>query len=344
VTSLLRPAYSLTVGTQRWTEQLLELDIRLEAAPMLDVVSIRMPARAPVSAGVGDAVALAVDGGEGSVDVFTGKVDSIRHELDGIRIAAMNGGADLARYRPAVTYEKVTVATVIGNLCGDVNVDVADLETGPVLAFFAADPSRSALDHVARVAAWAGALARMSADNRLQATVLNATSPGIALRYGREITATRQGRAASWLDAVVIAGEGGAGDASDPAALRPTTDFFAGNRPAGPSSRALWLFEPALRTPAAARTAGAALERRYRSSRIRAGLRTYLLPALRPGAVVQIQGLPDGLDGGPFWVDRVHHRLSRQGAVSEARLWGGGDTFEPSSLLGSLAGALAGAI
>ena len=49
--------------------------------------------------------------------------------------------------------------------------------------------------------------------------------------------------------------------------MRPTTDFFTGNRPDGPGLNQRWRFEPALRTVKAAGTAGAALQRQYASSR-----------------------------------------------------------------------------
>src|SRR4051812_34755448 len=201
----LRPAYSFTAGGQRGTEQVLAIDLELAPAPMVDVAPVLLPAAATPSAGVGDDVLLTLDGGEGSADVFAGTVDAIRHELDRVRISAVDGGGKLARSRPAVTYEQATVGTVVRNLCSDAGVEVDEVETGPVLAFYAADPGRSALHHVARLAGWVGALARFTADGRLNATVPNATTPDLALRYGREITTLAQVATSSAVDAVVVA-------------------------------------------------------------------------------------------------------------------------------------------
>ncbi len=340
--SLLVPAYALTIGSKQWTEQLLSLDVRLEAAPLMDRLTARLPAAAPFDGAVGDTVSLSLDGGEGASDVFTGSVDAIRRDPATIEITALDAGGTLAAYRPSATYEQATVATVIQALCGDVGVDTGELEDGPALAYYAADPGRTALEHVARLAEWAGALARVAGDGKLEATVVSGADPDLALRYGRELISFDATECSTRIESFVVAGEAGAGSASAPESLRPKRDFFDGSRPAGPDATNVWSFEPALRTPSAAQTASAARTRLYKSSRQRATLRAWLLPALRPGTVLEVQDLPDGLPGGPLWVDRVSHRVGPDGAVTRARLWGGGDAFDPSSLLGSLAGAIGG--
>jgi prophage tail gpP-like protein len=334
--SLLAPTYALTIGSQQWTEQLLALDVRLEAAPLIDLLSARLPAAAPLDAAIGDPVVLQLDG----TDVFTGQVDAIRRDPTVVQVTALDAGGTLATFRPAATYEQATVATVISALCGDVGVDTGDLEDGPSLAFYAADPGRSALEHVARLAGWAGALARVSADGRLEATVVSGADPDLALRYGRELIDLDGTETSTRIESFVVAGEAGAGTASAPESLRPKRDFFGGSRPDGPNATAQWSFEPALRTSSGAQTASAARHRLYKSTRRRATLTATLLPDLRPGSVVEIQDAPDGLPAGPLWADKVQHRLTHDGAITRARLWGGGDAFDPTGLLGSLAGAL----
>lgn len=341
MTSLLEPSYAITLGDQRWTEQALALDVRLRAAPVVDVASVRLPAAAPVRCATGDPVVVELDGGEGGETVFTGTVRAIRRTPAATIVTALNGGGLLAAYRPAATYEQVTAGTVIRTLCDDAGVQAGDVDDGVALAFYVADPARTALDHVARLAAWGGALARVSADDRLDATVVNAVQADVALRYGRELLDLEQVEAASSIDAFVVAGEAGAGSTSAPQALRATTDFFGGSRPDGPSVTSSWRFEPALRTSAAARSAGAALDRGYRAGRRRGLLTAILRPAVRPCTVLELRDLPDGLEQGPFWAGDVHHHVSLDGATTRARLWRGGDTFDPTA---QLAGALSGLI
>lgn len=336
MTSLLAPAYTLTLGSQRWTQQLISLELTLAPAPRLNVLTVRFPAAAPFSAGLGDAASLSLDSGEHEADVFAGSVSSVRRAVDSIVVTALDAGGALAALRPAVTYEKITGGTLVRNLCDAAGVTPGDVDDGVDLAFYAADPTRTALEHIARVAAWGGALARVTTTNQLDAAVVNAEQAELALRYGRELRLIRQSRLPSQIERFVVAGESGAGTTSAPESLRPTTDFFAGNRPDEPSSTVRWAFEPALRTAKGAASAGAALERRYGSSRESGVVEAFLLPQLRPGTVFEVQDLPDGLAQGPFWATQVRHRIGGRGALTQARFARGGDSFNPLALLGSL--------
>lgn len=341
MTSLLAPTYSLLLGSQRWTSQVLSVEVRLESAPLIDVLRVRLPAAAAPSAAVGDAAELTLSNDEDEdVLVFTGEVDSVRRGFSDILITALDAGGVLSRYRPAATYEQITAGTLVRNLCGDVGVEVEAVEDGSSLAFYAADPTRTALEHVARVCAWSGVLARVTAEGKFETLVLNATTPDLALKYGRELVSVTQGTESANVDAYVFAGESGAGATSAPEALRPTTDFFGGNRPEGPSARSRWRWEPALRTAQSAGTAGAALGRLYKASRGAGRLEAFLLPKFRPGVVFEIQELPEGLAQGPFWVESVAHTISPKGCTTRARFHLGGESFDPMALLGALGSLL----
>ena len=342
MTTLLSPAYTLTIGSQQWTEQLLALDLSLQVAPLVDVLSVRLPAAAPLSGGPGAPAQLRLDSGEAAADVFTGKVVSVRRELDATVVRAVDAGGELARVRPAITFQNVTAATLIGDLCGEAGLETGALDDGPTLAFYVADPSRSAWEHIARVGAWGGVVARVSAANAVTATIVNAAEPELALRYGRELLSFEVDSREEVYKSFVVAGEAGAGAVDSPDALRPTTDFFAGNRPDGPSARSRWSWEPALRTVPAAATAGAALQRAYRSSLERGRFEAFLLPRLRPGLVIEVQDLPEGMARGPHWLYSVRHQVGPDGARTRAGFYKGGDSFDPLALLGSLLGAIGG--
>jgi hypothetical protein len=338
--SVLQPTYSVTFGNQQWTEQALHVEARLGAAPQLDSLTVRFPSTAPLSASVGDPAEITLNSGEKESKVFTGTIASVRRSFDQIRVHALNAGGVLARYRPAATYEKVTAATIIRNLAGDAGADTGSIDEGVQLAFYVADPSRTALEHLARVAAWSGALARVSEENKIETVVVNATQPEIALRYGRELLSLHHSVQAAPVESFVVAGESGAGSTSAPEAMRLKTDFFAGNRPDGPSLGNVWRWEPALRTAQAAATAGAARQRLYTSQRERGVFTAFLLPHLRPGTIIEIQDMPEGLPAGPLWIGSVQHRVGPSGAFTRAQFQKGGDSFDPLALLGSLAGAL----
>jgi hypothetical protein len=338
MTSLLQPGYTLTLGSQEWTQQAMCVEVSLGAAPSVGVLRATLPASAPLSASVGDPAKLKLDNGESEADVFAGAVDSIRRGFDCVTVTALDAAGALARFRPALTFEQVTAGTVVRDLCGEVGVDVGDVDDGVSLAFYVADPSRTALEHAARVCGWGGALARVTPDGKFETLVVNATQPELALKFGRDLLCLRQGETGDGVESFVVSGESGAGSTSAPEALRPSTDFFAGSRPDGPGSKSRWRFEPALRTAQAAGTAGAALQRVYTSSRKRGVFESLLRPDMRVGSVFEVQELPEGLAKGPFCASRVRHRLAPEGCVTRVSFLQGGDSFDPLALLGSLAG------
>ena len=340
--SVLAPAYTVTLGNQRWTTQALDVTIVLDAAPGLDRAVVTFPAAAPVSAAPNDSATfeLAAGTGDDPVPVLTGTVRAVTRADRTITVECADAGAVLAAYRPGTSFEQTSAASVVRALCDDVGVDVGPVDTGPSLTAYVADPTRSAFDHIARLASWSGALASVDGDGRLTTRVVDGVQPDLALRHDRELLRISQRKVAAPVAEFVVAGEAGASSASPPDAARPTSDFFAGDRPDGPGPTVRWSFEPALRTPEAAAVAGAALRRTATSRRHRTTLDAWLVPALRPGMVVRLDELPDGLAAGPHWVERVVHRVGPGGATTSAHLAEAGAAFDPLALLGSLAGAL----
>ena len=337
------PAYELTIGSRRWTEQVLDIDVRLHAAPTPDVVTARFPATVDLGASAGDRVVLRMDGGDGAREVFTGEVDALVGRLDGTMVVAIDAGGILARYRPAVTLEQATAATVIRALCDDAGVSVGTVDDGVRFAYYAAEPTRTAWEHVARVSGWGGAMARVDADGRVSSVVPGDGPADIALRHGRDVIALERVAARRRIESWVVTGEAGVGSADDPDALRATTDFFGGSRPDGPGTDSAWAFEPALRTAGAARTYADARLARGDAANHRWRLESLLRPELRVGALVAIRNLPDRLPGETFVVGSVRHVLAPWTVRTLARLTeagaGGrqGATGLPGGAVGSLA-------
>ncbi len=333
MTSLFRPTYAITLGSQRFTSQALEITVTLDTAPVVDALTAAFPAALEITAAAGDPVQLMFD----DEPVFAGTIEAVHRGFTQTRIRALNAGGALARFRPASTYEQVTAGQVVRNLCDDGGVDAGDIATGVALAFYAADPSRNAFEHIARVAQWSGAIARVTADDAVEMRVVKAAAAEVALRFGRELLSFDLESKATDFDAFVVAGEAGAGSASAPEAHRPTTDFFSGNRPEGPSATSSWTSAPALRTARAAATARAASKRAYGASRVRGHLTSVLRPALVPGLAVDVRDLPSTLPRVVLWLRRVRHSIGPRGATTRADFFRGGSSFDPLALLGSAA-------
>jgi hypothetical protein len=136
-----------------------------------------------------------------------------------------------------------------------------------------------------------------------------------------------------------MAGNGPAGSADAPDALRPTTEALPGDAPK-PGPEAVWSPAPVLRTPDAALTATKAATATTSAAVTRIQARCFLLPALRPGTVVEVQSLPDELSGGPWLVTRVVHRLK----PDTGGLTGFEGVSAGSGGLGSLLGAALSAV
>ncbi len=340
MTSMLKPSYTVRTGSQEWTEQLLRVGVQLAAGPLVDSATIVFPSLAPLEAGPGDDVMVSLDSGEQAETVFTGVIDRIRRTASTTVVSAINAGGVLARVRPAVTFEQITAGDVVRQLCSEAGVDAGDIADGVSLPYYVADPDRTGWQHAARVAAWSGAIATVSNDNRVDATVIDAQQADLALRYGREILDFAFDSHDSYLDTFATAGESGVGDAGDADALRLASDFFAGSRPSGPGPKASWRSYPALRTAEAAATAAAARQRVYESTRESGYLDAFLQPGIRPGGVIEVQDLPHGIPAQPLWVRRVEHTFSAGGATTRVQFAKGGDSFDPLALLGSLGGLL----
>lgn len=342
MTSLLSPSYSLRMGSQLWKEQALSMQLVLGPCPFVDLLTVKLPAAAPLEGDIGDDVELTLNNGEAEEKVFTGIIQTVRRSFSFVEVKAINAGGVLAQFYPAVTYENVTTATVMRNLCPDAGVTTGSLETGSDLTFYVADPTRSAWQHIHRVCAWSGALATVSADNEVESKVINATQAEVAMRFGREILNIERTRRTAQIETFVVAGESGVGTADSPDAHRPVIDFFAGNRPDSPSPTVIWTWAPALRTASAAATASAANKRSYMSAADRGVLTAFLQPKLRPGVVLEMQEMPAGVSDGLVWIHSVRHTISPRCVLTRAEYFKGGDTFDPLALLGSLAGAIGG--
>lgn len=339
---MLGVATSLTAGALRYDTHSSQVVVRRGLLPIIDRVEYRLLRGVRLDAVVGDDLSLDLDGGEGAETVFTGTVAAVQRGFLDARVVGLAGAAALAAYRPAQTLEQLTVGDVVGQLCGDVDVQ-ADVGAGPTLARYVANGQATALDLVVRLLHLAGQVAGFDADGTL---VGYESEPAAerALRYGREIVAVETSAPPRAAAARVVVGEGaGSPDAAN--ALWPVGDFWAGGAPApGPDAR-LWI-APEIRTTSDAETAGAAWGARHAAAQANVRLRCWLLPAMAPNDLVEVRDAPDDLGIGKVRVRQVVHRVDpARGATTD--IWGYDDgaaqsAMSSASLLGAAAGLAGG--
>jgi prophage tail gpP-like protein len=333
----LAPIASVDLGSFRYATHAANVTVSLGLLPAVSSFRVRLPAGTPVDAKPGDPAVLRMDGGEGEETVLTGTVHAVRRLLDGTVVTGGDASAALAALRSGSTFERMSAADVIQSLSAEAGVDVqasVDLR----LAAYVAGQQRTAAEHVAYLAGLGGAIAFTTGDGALS-VIPRPDEAEVALLYGREIREYREtDREPGPMRAAIGAGPAGTPDAPD--ALKHTLTGLPGDAPeAGPD--AVRQGVGLLRTPSAATSATEALTKAAAAESVRFRASCFLLPALRPGTVIQVQELPSPLTGGPWLIERVVHRLDRN---SGGRTVLEGTTASPPSegLLGALAGAIGG--
>lgn len=328
---------SVQLGNLLYASHVVSLRLRRARLPVLDRLEVTLAPGVRLEATPGDDAVVKLDGGEGEQRVFTGRISEVRQGLRGAQVVAHGGGWALARYRPSLCLEQVAVGDVIQQLCRDAEVDTGEVEQGPSLALYTADGRSTALEELPRLAHLLGAEAAFD-DAGLLHVVPEGPGEDLALRYGRELVEVRSTTAPSSTTEWTATGEGAA-DARSPRGRWVATDFLGGAASApGPGVRRRAL--PELRTVDDTRTAAAAWAARQAADATPVRLRTWMLPALAPGARLELHELPESLALAECRVSQVVHVLSAQaGAYTE--VWGTARTGG-MDLLGALAGLAGG--
>jgi hypothetical protein len=332
----LAPRASVTLGSKRYDSHGVEVDAELAVLPGVSSFTVRLPSAATVDAAPGDSGSLELDGGEGAAKVLSGTVHAVRRTLAGTSVTVADAGAALWALRPAATYTGQGADAVIRALASDASADVGSLDLTLALAAYVAAQERSAAEQIATLARLAGTLATVNEDGKLDVGPVPPLA-GMALKHGREVLACEVVATEEPPPRIPI-GAGASGSAQAPGALRPSNDPLPSSAPAAGAS-AVHVPAAVLRTASLASSASRAAQDEASASASRVRARCVLLPAVRPGTVVDIQDLPGPAAGGPWVVTSVQHRL-RAGRPAVTRF----EARAASAGAGGLAGAAAGAI
>ncbi len=334
---MLAVAATVQLGSRAYATHLADVDCTLGTLPAPGSARIRLPVGVPLAAVAGDPATLELDGGDGPAKVLTATVAAVAPDLHGTTVTIADAGAGLGALRPSTTYRDTDASGVIEALASDAGVDVGALDLALDLAAYAAHQGRTAAEHSADLALLAGAVLVVTADGELTSVSLTTDRAELALLHGRELVRCAVTRRPTPTVARVAAGNGPAGNASAPDALRLSPVALPEGAPAA-GTAARWRSAPMLRTPAAASGASQALGTidAGRATRLRATC--ILLPALRPGVLIEVQELPEALGEEVWRVTRVRHRVTgRSGATTFDAVRAGSGGID---LLGAALGAL----
>lgn len=332
------PRVSLTVGSARYDTHVTEAVVSLGFLPGVGTARISLPAAAQLDAAPGDDVKVTLDSGEREAVVLTGTVGALHRDLRALEIVAADAGTLLGFVRPAATFEALSAGDVIRKLAGEAGIEVQVSGADVELPYYVAHQGQTAAEHIAALARLCGCLALVNAEGKVDVRPAPQGRPEIALRYGRELIDYRAfSRPAA--PSFVRLGSGSAGNAGAPNALLPSFDRLPASAPA-PGAGTRWIPTPVVKTPAGSTAASNAESRFQAVSRSQVRATCFLLPHVRPGAILEVQDLPDGLASGPWLITRVRHHVgSPRGARTILEGW----TAEANGMLGGLIGsALAG--
>lgn len=305
---MLQPALSLILGNLQYESHVDGCLVTLGLLPQVNYVSVSLPVGVKISAEVGDDASLSLLSDGEMTLVFTGKIGRIQHGFHAVEVLLVDSGQALAQVRAAATYEGQDSGKVIRSLARAVGVTVASVEATLPLASYVAHQNATVAEHVARLATLSGCIAHVSANNRLNVVTRPVGLPDVALLYGREFVRYAARTIAAPADQLILVGNGPAGNPAEPGALRHSTTILPASAPT-PSVTARRIPAPLLKTPSAAVAAGQSINQARAAGTRSLTAHCFLLPHIRPGQVVQVQGLPAGIPAGSWLVTRIEHRL-----------------------------------
>jgi hypothetical protein len=233
---------------------------------------------------------------DGDEAVCAGEIASARAMPDRVTLEAYAPTLALSRARKSQTYLSQSIGDIVKDLAGEVEVD--EIESDVVLESYAVDSRRSVWGHLLDLAWLAGAELGCAPEGGLRFVKIRAGSATQTYRY--------QNHLLYWDVSAVTAPE--------PPKVTP-------HGAASEAGKAKWhwiLHDPAGASPAqviggfqtldAADNLTAALAERASRAAARGNIVVVGDPEIRPGAVVEIEDVPD-FDPGPLRVTAVRHRF-----------------------------------
>jgi phage protein D len=290
-------------------------------APTVEYLLVELAASASAPA-VGDDASLALGYGDADpLPVFTGKVESVRHSLDGtVRVTASGAGARLARLRVNQAYEQQNAGDVVSDLAALAGVDTATIESGVALPYLVLDDRQSAWMHIADLALYSDYLCFTDPEGALVFAPPAGGQPVYTFCYGESLLALSLRVRTPLVGEVTVTGEGAAGSQGQDAWSWLVKDPAGIRGRAGDAGPARLRRAAILRSSEAVSTAaGGWLTAAGRGQRS-GWLEVPGVPEVRPASLVEIEDVPEREANGQFLVVGLRHRLSKAEGL-RSRLW-----------------------
>ena len=302
-------------GEDPWKRAVARVTIECGVAQEVDRAEITLATDAhapPVALGDEGTIKLGYED-EGATIVYSGRIESIRRDARGsVRITVANASATLAAFRLHQSFENQTAGDIVSELASQADVTTGNIADGSDFAFHFIDDTRSAWQHIARLARVNGFLALITPENELDFRAPAAGEPLQTFTWGVDILALHRREAEAAFDAVTVAGEGAAGSDGAEAWNWLTKDPAAVSASAGSGQRSRVVIDRALRSADAVQTAAQALVDAAARAALTGTLQVPGAPAVVPGAHVKVADTPGGTMDGELLVMRVRHTFDKR--------------------------------
>src|SRR5262245_24228412 len=314
--SVRKPVFEVQFGASaadEWAQALIGFSVESGEAPWVDAASVyTASARGPASA-PGDTGHIKAGYADTSNEVvFTGRVETVGHGLDGVtRLGAATGAALLARLRINQGYEQVTAADIVTDLASKVSVETDAVEDGATYPFYAIDDRRSAWEHIAALARSNGFHAFFSPEGRLSFRPVEAGQPIQTFTYGQDLLAVELTSAVPAAGGVTVVGEGAAGSSGSDAWSWLLKDASGATSQAGAGTPSILRADASLRSLDASQSAADAIAAAVSGATLGGWLLTAGAPAVVVGGTIEIAGAPQDALNGVCVVNRVVHRFGK---------------------------------
>lgn len=340
---MVKPSLSVILGSLKYDSHVIKTRVSLGLLPHVNRAEISLPDNVQISASTGDEASLEMLSDGEMIPVLTGKIASIQKRLHSTHILLVDAAYVLAQTRTAATYTQQDAATIIGNLANDAGVNSRMIDADLPLASYVAHQNATAAEHITQLSRLSGCIALISASGDLNVIKRPAGQADSALLYGREFVHYHVTENARPSDQLVLAGNGPAGNTSEPGALRHSSTLLPASAPAADSS-SRHIPQSLLKTPTAAVSAAQSVQTARAATTMELQADCFLLPQLSPGQVIQVQGLPDEIPQGSWLLTSVSHHLqgSDSGKTRIHAELADLAAFGLDALLGSALGAVAG--
>jgi hypothetical protein len=271
-----------------------------------------------MDAAPGDAVRVELGYADAMETVFTGTAEVVAHRLDRVEVDAAGALAPLAGARLNLLYERETAGGIVDDVLGRLRVAKGTVKAGPELPSFALHDGMSAWSHLRGLALRAGF--DLWADAEGKAHFRAAEGATHELVYGADLLDWRHEAVPSAVEGVEVHGESPAGQGQGDDAVSWLTRQPVKGSAGAASGRVLRVVDPAARTPQLAADFAAGWLRA--GARVARGRATTLgAPAIRPGDLLRVSGLPAEAQGSEAKVTGVRHRLDARGGFVTLLAW-----------------------